>query len=74
MIGRMKMYVLPEGCICEQFTYLTNSGVYPTCSDMNELGDIALKVMLPFQLKKKGGDSNDAETSTYRSNSRNSCA
>lgn len=40
MIGRMEIYVLPEGCLCEQFAYLPNSGVYPTCSDMNELDEI----------------------------------
>ena len=30
----------PEGCICEQFAYLPNSGVYPNTSDMNELYEI----------------------------------
>jgi len=31
----------PEGSICEWFAYLPNSDVYPNCSDMNELSEIA---------------------------------
>jgi len=30
----------PEGCICEQFAYLSNLSAYPNSSDMNELSEI----------------------------------
>jgi len=40
MIERTKMYSRPKGCTCEQFAYLPNMVVYPTSSDMNELGVI----------------------------------
>ena len=32
----------PEVCVYEQFAYLPDSGVYPNCSDMNELSQIRL--------------------------------
>ena len=36
----------PEGCICEQFTYLPNLAVYPNSSDMNELYAIGFGVQI----------------------------
>jgi len=32
----------PEGSICEWFAYLPALGVYPNCSDMDELGDMLI--------------------------------
>ena len=34
--------VRPEGCICEQFVYLSNLAIYQNSSDMNELGAIPI--------------------------------
>jgi len=34
----------PEGCICEQFAYLSNLAVYLNSSDMNELS--AMYIMM----------------------------
>lgn len=30
----------PEGCICDIVAYLPNMGKYPTCSDINKLGEM----------------------------------
>jgi len=43
MIKEQKNNSRPEGCICEQFAYLSNLAVYPNSSDITKLCEIAFK-------------------------------
>jgi len=36
----------PDGCICEQFAYLSNLAVYANSSDITELGEIAAEYII----------------------------
>jgi len=44
MIKEQKNNSRPEGCICEQFAYLSNLAVYLNSSDITELSEIALRI------------------------------